>query len=182
LVETSFYGSLKPYAKWLLTPVTTGLSADYEPTLDHKATLSFLADMGVDYVDRVTDDHKAYTNSITIDLTGNIDAERLARASVRGTVEEGNLLVSRINDFDKLYVEPAGNWVVFIYEDRPGVLGQIGAALAAAGVNIDDVRNPHDSKGVNSLAIIKVNQPVSDEIVAQIAADIQARTAFHIEL
>ena len=182
LVETSFYGSLKPYAKWLLTPVTTGLSADYEPTLDHKATLSFLADMGVDYVDRVTDDHKAYTNSITIDLTGNIDAERLARASVRGTVEEGNLLVSRINDFDKLYVEPAGNWVVFIYEDRPGVLGQIGAALAAAGVNFDDVRNPHDSKGVNSLAIIKVNQPVSDEIVAQIAADIQARTAFHIEL
>ena len=43
------------------------------------------------------------------------------RASVRGTVEEGNMLVARINDFDKLYFEPVGNWVVFTYEDRPGV-------------------------------------------------------------
>ena len=182
LVETSFYGSLKPYAKWLLTPVTAGLSADYDTGLDHKATLAFLADMGVDYVDRATDEHKAYTNSITVDLTGNLDAEHLVRASVRGTVEEGNLLVARINDFDKLYFEPTGNWAVFTYDDRPGVLGRIGAALAAAGVNIDDVRNPHDSKGRTSLAILKVNQPVDDALVQKIATDIQARVAFHVEL
>ncbi len=182
LVETSFYGSLKPFAQWLLTPVTTALSADYDPGLDHKSTLAFLADMGVDYVDRETDEHKAYTNSITIDLIGTVDAEHLVRASVRGTVEEGNLLVARINDFDKLYFEPAGNWVVFSYDDRPGVLGRIAAALAAAGINIDDVRNPHDSRGVSSLVILKVNLPVEEPLVRRIAADICAKIAFHIEL
>lgn len=182
LIETSFYGSLKPYAQWLLTPVTAGLSAEYDPGLDHKRTLEFLADMGVDYVDRETDERKAYTNSITVDLTGNLDAEHLVCASVRGTVEEGNLLVARINDFDKLYFEPTGNWVVFTYEDRPGVLGRIGAALAESGVNIDDVRNPHDSKGKSSLAILKVNPAADDAVVAKIAADIDARIAFHIEL
>ena len=182
LVETSFYGSLKPYAKWLLSPVTAGLSAEYDTSLDHAATRAFLADMGVDYLDRPTDDRKAYTNSITLDLIGNVDAERLVRASVRGTVEEGNLLVARINDFDKLYFEPVGNWVVFTYEDRPGVLGHIGASLAAAGININDVRNPHDSKGKCSLAILKISPAANDPIVAKIAAEIQANIAFHIEL
>ncbi|MDR0992948.1 MAG: hypothetical protein LBN38_00030 [Verrucomicrobiota bacterium] len=182
LVETSFYGSLKPFADWLLTPVTAALSGEYDTGMDHKRTLGFLADMGVEYVNRSIDDSKAYTNSITIDLTGNVDAEHLMRASVRGTVEEGNLLVARINDFDKLYFEPEGNWVVFIYKDRPGVLGRIAAGLASAGVNIDDVRNPHDSKGHKSLAILKVNRPVNDELVKAISSEIEARIAFHIEL
>ena len=65
LVESSFYGSLKPYAKWLLSPVTAGLSADYDTSLDHASTRAFLADMGVDYVDRPTDDSKAYTRATT---------------------------------------------------------------------------------------------------------------------
>jgi len=181
-IETSFYGSLKPYAQWLLTPVAAALSADYETGLDHAGTLAFLGDMGVDYLNREIDERKAYTNSITVDLTGHVDAEHLVRASVRGTIEEGTQLVARINDFDKLYFEPSGNWVVFTYEDRPGVLGRIGAALADAGVNIDDVRNPHDSKGNASLAILKVDPPADDAVVQKIAADIQARVAFHIEL
>ncbi len=182
LIETSFYGSLQPFGQWLLTPVTAALSADYDTVLDHKSTLAFLSDMGVDYVNREVDSHKAYTNSITVDLTGHVDAEHLVRASVRGTIEEGNQLVARINDFDKLYFEPSGNWVVFTYEDRPGVLGRIGASLADAGVNIDDVRNPHDSKGSMSLAILKLNTPADDAVVDKIAADIDARIAFHIEL
>lgn len=182
LVETRFYGSLKPFASWLLTPVTAGLSAEYDTGLDHKRTLAFLADMGVDYLDREIDERKAYTNSITIDLTGNVDAEHLVHASIRGTVEEGNLLIARVNDFDKLYVEPSGNWAVFVYEDRPGVLGQIAAALAAEGVNIDDVRNPHDSRGHQSLAILKVNRGLTDALVKKIGEDIGAAVAFHIEL
>ena len=36
--------------------------------------------------------------------------------------------------------------------------------------------------GKTSLAILQVNRPVDDALVAQIAADIQARVAFHIEL
>ncbi len=182
LVEARYYGSLQPYADWLLTPVAAGLSAEYDTGLDHKGTLKFLADMGVDYVEREADGTKGYANSITLDLTGNLDAAHLVRASVRGTVEEGNLLVSRINDFDKLYMEPAGNWAVFAYDDRPGVLGRIAAALAAHGINIDDVRNPHDSRGHASLAILRVNRPLGDELVDRIRADIGADIAFHIEM
>ena len=49
---------------------------------------------------------------------------------------------------------------IFSYSDRPGVLGQIASALAEAGVNIDDVRNPHDSKGEKSIAIFKLSSAI----------------------
>ena len=49
-------------------------------------------------------------------------------------------------------------------------------------MNIDDVRNPHDSKGKTSLAILKVNRAVDEALVKQIGADIQAHVAFHVEL
>ena len=115
-------------------------------------------------------------------MTGGPDGNHLRVASVRGTVAEGNLMIARINDFDKLYFEPQGDTVVFSYLDRPGVLGQIAAALAEEGVNIDDVRNPHNSTGEKSIAIIKVNRPVSRECLDSIASSIEAELAFGVSL
>jgi D-3-phosphoglycerate dehydrogenase len=97
-------------------------------------------------------------------------------------VTEGVVMVSRINDFHGLYFEPKGPTIVLVYRDRPGVLGQIGSALAKRGINIDDVRNPHDSRGEKSVAILKVNRTVAEEDLRAIAAEIEATTAFCIDL
>ncbi len=182
LIETSFYGTLKPYAEWLLVPVVAALNEDFDRSMDHRAALRFLRDMGVDYSDRETDQRKGFENSITVDLTVSVGENQLRHASVRGTVAEGNIMIARINDFDKLYFEPRGHNVVFAYEDRPGVLAQISARLASAGINIDDVRNPHDSKGRQSLAWLKVNQRVEENVVSAIRDEIQARIAFYAAL
>jgi D-3-phosphoglycerate dehydrogenase len=72
--------------------------------------------------------------------------------------------------------------VVFVYPDRPGILGHIGAAMAKAGINIDDVRNPHDSKGDQSIAILKVNKAVPESVIGSIAQEIKATSAFCAEL
>ncbi len=181
-IETSFYGTLKPYAQWLLLPMVAALNKDFDRSMDYAAALQYLKDMGVDYRDRETDPSKKYENSITVDFTAHTGGDQLMAASVRGTVTEGNLMISRISDFDKLYFEPKGHTVIFTYEDRPGVLGRIAAALASANINIDDVRNPHNSKGTQSLALLKVNQPVSPDLVRRIADEIEAHTAFHIDL
>ncbi|MFH0880019.1 MAG: 3-phosphoglycerate dehydrogenase [Lentisphaerota bacterium] len=181
LVETSFYGTLKPFANWLIVPVAAALSDSLDRSSDSKAARQLLKDMGIDYADREPDGKKKYESSITVDLIGNVSDDHLRRASIRGTVAEGILMISRINDFDKLYFEPLGHTVFFAYDDRPGVLGRIGAALAAAGINIDDVRNPHDSKGEQSLAFLKVNKAVPDSVIQSVAKDIQAHTAFYAE-
>lgn len=182
LIETSFYGTLQPFSDWLLVPVVAALNTEFDRSSDRGAAAEFLKDMGVDYLNREVDAGKGYENSITVDLTGNLDLSNLRHSSVRGTYAEGNLMISRINDFDKLYFQPHGHTVVFIYPDRPGVLGHIGAAMAEAEINIDDVRNPHDSKGLKSLAILKVSRSVPDEVIQKVAADIDAETAFHIAL
>ncbi len=181
-IETSFYGTLKPYARWLILPMVAALNKDFDRSMDYAAALQYLKDMGVDYRDRETDPTKGYENSITVDFTAHKTDEQLVTASVRGTVTEGNLMISRINDFDKLYFEPKGHTAIFTYADRPGVLGHIAAALAAAGINIDDVRNPHNAKGTRSLALVKINQPAAPELVRRIADEIEAHTAFHIDL
>lgn len=182
LIETSFYGTLKPYAQWLLVPVVAALNEDFDRSLNFPAARKYLADMGVDYNDRETDERKGFENSITLDLTGAIGKDTLRSVSVRGTVTENVMMISRINDFHNLYFVPQGPTVVFIYKDRPGVLGQIGAALAAARVNIDDVRNPHDTNGESSIAILKVNHAVPADVIEKIAKDIKATTYFSVDL
>jgi D-3-phosphoglycerate dehydrogenase len=182
LIETSFYGNLKPFSNWLLVPIVAALSEEFDRSLGYPAACKYLADMGVDYTDRETDEAKGFESSITLDLAGTVGGDALRRASIRGTVTENMLMISRINDFHKLYFEPKGATVFFAYRDRPGVIGRIGAALAAAGINIDDMRNPHDSKGEMSIAILKVSQPVPQAVVRAIAADIEASTNFAIDL
>ncbi|MDD2236654.1 MAG: NAD(P)-dependent oxidoreductase [Kiritimatiellae bacterium] len=181
-IETSFYGDLQPYARWLLVPMVAALGKDFDRSMDDRAGVAYLKEMGVSYENRTADEDKGFTNSITLDMTGHLDATNLRQVSIRGTVTEGNLMISRIDDYQKLYFEPRGHTAVFEYPDAPGILGKIGAAIASAGVNIDDVRNPHDSRGRFSIAILKVNRIVPAEVVRSIAEAIEARVAFCVEL
>ncbi|MCX7590242.1 MAG: NAD(P)-binding domain-containing protein [Kiritimatiellae bacterium] len=182
LIETSFYGSLRPFAQWLLVPVVAGISEDFDRFMDYRAARRFLAEAGIDYVDREGDPRKGYENSITVDLTGELEPGTLRHVSIRGTVAEGTLMVSRINEFNKLYFDPSGDTVVFMYEDYPGILGTIGAGLAAAGVNIEDIRCPHELRTNRSLAILKVNRCPPPDVVDGIGRKIRAITACAIRL
>jgi D-3-phosphoglycerate dehydrogenase len=180
-IETSFYGSLKPYSDWLMIPIVRALgNLDEQPT-DHKEALQHLKQMGILVNNRTTDPSKGYESSITIDLISTLDSDSLRRVSVRGTVAEGTLMISRINEFDKLYFEPRGPTVFFIYDDRPGVLGQIGTALAGANINIEDVRNPHHLRVNQSLAILRVNKPVTEALMNDIAGKIKALASFYYD-
>jgi D-3-phosphoglycerate dehydrogenase len=182
LVETTVYGDLNKFAEWLVVPIVSALDGEFCRSLDHKAAEAHLQSTGVDYSCRDADDRKGYGNSITIDLTVHGSDHTLHKASVRGTVTEGNLMISRINDFDRLYVAPEGNIVCFIYDDRPGVLAEISAQLASAQINIDDVRNPHSDCGKRSLALLKVNQAVPASVIKSIQEKINATVAFHVSL
>ena len=158
----------------MLVQLLAALSEEFDRSQGYDAAIEYLKQKGVEYFNRETDSSKGYGNSITVDVTTAIDAANFKRISVRGTVTEGNMMISRINDFDKLYFEPNGTAVLFIYKDRPGVIGQIGQSLASAGVNIDDMRNPHDLSEEYSLALMRVSKPVDIDIVKNIADDIEA--------
>jgi D-3-phosphoglycerate dehydrogenase len=159
-----------------------GIWDDFDRSLDFHAARSYLKEMGISYVDREVDNQKGYGNSITVDMTADTGSGGLRNVSVRGMIAEGITIVSRIDEFQKLYFEPVGPTVFFLYGDRPGVLGTIASKLAESGVNIEDVRNPHDPKTNRSLAILKVDQAVSAEITNEIGNAIDAHTAVSIVL
>ena len=181
-IASSIYGSLSPYAEWLRTSIVAGICADFDRTSSPQQTSSYLAEHGLTFENRAVDENKKFENSITVDLTAQIDDEHSKHVSIRGTVEEGVMLISRINEFDKLYFEPVGPVVLFLYKDRPGVTGTIGRMLSEKGINIEDMRNPHDPKTDRSLAILKVNQLVPENFLQAIKAEIAATAAFSIKL
>lgn len=182
MLETSVYGDLAPFSEWLVVPMVTALNADFDRSLDHRAALNVLEEHGIDYTNRKVDNRKGYGNSITVDLTAESGKDQLTSVSVRGTVAENQVMISRINDFEKLYFDPKGHTLLFIFKDRPGVLGMIAAAVAEAGINIDDVRNPHDESGEWSIAILKINQPAPETLVQDIAKKVEADIAAYVHV
>lgn len=172
-IETSFYGSLAKFAKWMTAPICAGLSGDFDPYLDAKDAQEFLTTRGVELVNRPADDAKNYGESITIDLVSATD-----KVSVRGTITEGKMMISRFNDFDRLYLEPSGNTLFFEYTDAPGVIAKLSGALSAKGVNIIDIRAPQNLKSGNSLAVIKVCSDISDADLKAMKESVGAVKAF----
>jgi len=173
-IECSFYGDLQQYAKWFLPPIVAAISPDFDQAGDPGDAEAFLASKGIAVNIRPTDEAKKYGNSMSIDLVAGT-AETMEQASIRGTITEGNIMISRINDFDKLYFLPEGHSLIVVYKDRPGVLAKITAACADANINIEDIRSPHDSKTATmSLAVLKTNKAVPSETVERIRRETQS--------
>ncbi len=175
-IETSFYGELNEYAKWMTAAITAAISAEFDIFQDASDAESFLKSRGIELLNRDVDDDKHYGESMTIDLFAG--DELVAQASVRGTITENNLMVSRLQNFDKLYLEPSGHNLFVEYSDQPGVIGKIASVLGEKNINILDLRAPQDLKAGNSLAVIKTNIEIPAMLIDKIKEDVNARHAF----
>jgi D-3-phosphoglycerate dehydrogenase len=175
-IETSFYGDLNQYAKWMTAPITAGISAEFDIFQDASDAESFLESRGIELINRDIDEEKHYGESMTIDIfAGN---GTISKASVRGTITESNLMVSRLNNFDKLYLEPTGNNLLVEYSDQPGVIGKIASILGEKNINIIDIRAPQDLKAGHSLAVIKTNVEIPEVLLGKIKEAVNAKVAF----
>ena len=179
-IKCSFYGKLGPFAKWFLPPICAALSPEFDPLQDPEEAEMFLAERGIVVEIRTADESKPYGNSLTIDLSEGDSA--IGRVSVRGTIAEGNMMISRINDFDRLYFVPKGYALVVQYTDRPGVLARITSACAEANLNIDDIRAPRDSSNQKAITVLKTNGPVPATVVERIQREIHPDVAFAMNI
>ncbi|MCH2176051.1 MAG: NAD(P)-binding domain-containing protein [Lentisphaeria bacterium] len=173
-IEISLYGGLSEYANWLVGPIALGLGSPFDPSIEYGEATKMLEDKGIDLIIREVDDRKNYGKSMTIDLLQGEDTA-YEGISIRGTIAEGSIMVSRINTFDKLYFDPMGDSLVVQYEDQPGVLATISTKLAEKGINILDVRAPQC--GNESLAVFKLSAPADEATVAEIKAATNASHA-----
>ena len=175
-VETRFYGHLHGFGSWLLAPIVAGIAQDFDPHQDASDAEAFLKARDIVLTDRNVDDHKHYGEAMTVDLIEG--AETLRKVSVHGTIVENHLMIARVNDYDKLYLEPSGHNLFVEYTDKPGVLGKIAGILGHAKINIVDVRAPQDQSREHALAAIKTDQPVPEAMIAEIAKNVHAVNTF----
>ena len=175
-IETSFYGKLHQFGKWLISPIAAGICPEFDPFLDSASAEAFLKERGIELVDRPVDDRKKYGESITIDLFEG--DKTITKVSVRGTIAEGNIMISRINDFDKLYLEPSGHNLFVGYKDKPGVIGKVASLLGKNNINIIDIRAPQDLKSSRSLAAVKTNLEVPQGLLEEIREAVDACVVF----
>jgi D-3-phosphoglycerate dehydrogenase len=74
-------------------------------------------------------------------------------------------------------LEASGYLLFFVYTDRPGVVGAVGAALGEAGINIAGAQVSRTTRGGEALMAVTVDNPVPPELLAEIAGTIGAREA-----
>ncbi len=177
-IRCSYYGNLKPFAKWFTAPITAALTNDADDAKQSPDEASAtLKASGVLLDVREADERKNYGNAMTIDMeTSN------GKASLRGTVAEHKLIVSRINTFENIYMRPVGNLFLAEYQDRPGVLAKITTVCGDAQINIEDIHAPHNVEGTRSLAILYTDKPVPKELVEKLAKDVDASLAVSLAL
>jgi D-3-phosphoglycerate dehydrogenase len=115
-----------------------------------------------------------YRNYITV---------RGAMADGRQVTVSGTLFGKRqtprlteVADFE-VDLEASGYLLFFTYTDRPGIVGTVGAALGEASVNIAGAQVSRTTKGGEALMAVTVDNPVSPDLLADIAGRIGAREA-----
>jgi D-3-phosphoglycerate dehydrogenase / 2-oxoglutarate reductase len=86
-----------------------------------------------------------------------------------------------VGGFD-MDLDMSGYLLFFVYTDRPGVVGTVGAALGEAGINIAGAQVSRTNRGGEALMAVTVDSPVPAELLGDIAGRIGAREARSADL
>ncbi|HMA47696.1 MAG TPA: phosphoglycerate dehydrogenase [Frankiaceae bacterium] len=103
--------------------------------------------------------------------------------SVSGTLM-GTRQVERITEVNGFEVDlrPEAHLAFFWYEDRPGIVGAVGAMLGDAQVNIASAQVSRTEAGGEALMSLSLDCAVPSDVLAEIAEIIGARVARTVDL
>jgi D-3-phosphoglycerate dehydrogenase len=112
-------------------------------------------EMGVVLSERKEADGGSYTQLITVEYE-SAQGKRVAAGTVFGNSHP------RIVRVDEYYLEilPEGNLLFYRNIDRPGMLASVGAALAAAGINIAGLALGRDNPGERAVTIVNIDSQI----------------------
>ncbi len=106
-----------------------------------------------------------------------------SQVSVSGTligIQHRERLVE-VNGYD-VDIEPADHLAFFTYQDRPGMVGAIGRILGAHDINIGGMQVARDRQGGHALVALTVDSAIPADVLAEIAAEMDAELARNVEL
>ncbi len=122
-------------------------------------------DRGIAIEETLCSAHGAYESYIKL----TVKAEAYHR-SVAGTVfSNGQPRIIQVRDIDMDF-EVAPHMLFVRNQDRPGFIGQFGSIMGDAGVNIATFNLGREKPGGDAIAVVAVDEHVSDAVLAQVTA------------
>ena len=108
-------------------------------------------------------EHEDYTSLLGIKLT-NGKIERAAYGTLLGKK------APRLIRLDRIAVDAdlADNMLLTYHQDKPGIVGSIGTALASKGINIGCMHVGREAEGGLAIALLDVDGKVSDEVIKEL--------------
>ncbi|HRP10701.1 MAG TPA: phosphoglycerate dehydrogenase, partial [Terricaulis sp.] len=171
-VEIEYEGEV---AKLNMKPLTaTALAGLLRPLLQDVNVVSapaLLKERGVPLTESTRDDSPIYDSLIRIKVKTGGKWRTLAGAVVAGK--------PKIAEVKQMQLEAAFHPVMLFVNnsDKPGFIGALGTMLAEAGVNIATFHLGREGEGADAIALVGVDQVISDELIAKIKALPQVRYA-----
>ena len=119
-------------------------------------------------------DSPTYRNLVTVRGAMSDGAQVMVSGTLYGKNQVPRL--TEVAGFE-IDLEASGNLLFFVYTDRPGIVGTVGAALGEAGINIAGAQVSRTTRGGEALMAVTVDNPVPAELLEDIAARIGAGEA-----
>ncbi len=149
---------------WDGAPIRAAILAGLlEPVADQRVN-SVNADLVAREQGLVVDETRAdaaepWTSLVRLEI-----GEGDGRVALAGSSAHGRPRLAALGDF-AIDAELAGTILVTRHQDRPGIVGSVGTALAAAGVNISSLELSRLSVAGEALMFVSVDEPISDAIL-----------------
>src|SRR4051812_29428034 len=161
-LEVEYHGQLADYDTRILTlSVLKGVFGGVsEEPVSYVNAPQIAAERGVEVRESSTSSTQDYVNLVTV---------RGGDHAIAGTLVglKGEPRIVMIDDLT-VEVPPARYMLVVRNDDVPGMIATVTSALAAASVNIGDMHLGHSLAGEAAMQVIATNQPVADDVAAQL--------------
>ena len=95
-------------------------------------------------------------------------SKREEKFTIGGVVFSGpHPRLTLINGF-VLEMAPTGTILTIKNNDRPGIIGAIGACLGKHNVNIDQFNLGRDQKGGEAMALLRVDEDIEEDVLSEL--------------
>ncbi|MBI1953074.1 MAG: phosphoglycerate dehydrogenase [Candidatus Omnitrophica bacterium] len=145
------------FIKGLLTPAL-------QETVNYVNAGVIAKERGIKVIESKATEAQDFANLIATTL----ETDR-GRTEIHGTLfTRTDPRIVRIDDF---YMDAvaSGSVLVIRNQDKPGMIGRVGSALGARGINIAWMTFGRKAQGGEAMTVLNVDQPVSPEVLAELA-------------
>jgi D-3-phosphoglycerate dehydrogenase len=163
------YGGLAEYDTRLLT--VAALNGAFQGRADRPVNYVnaplIAAERGIEVREERSRSARDYTNLVRVELRAGGDEIRVAGTTIGR--EHRQWLVHALGFEIELELAPL--FVLFRYDDVPGVIGRVGTLFGEAGVNIANMTVSRTRRGGEALMVLTVDSPPPPELVERVRAE-----------